>query len=55
LIAAELTSHLIDRWGTVVGTTYLILQAGLMGQALAAYYTIDVNEQWRDSGALVLV
>ena len=34
--------------------TYLVLQIGLMCQALAAYYTIDVNEQWRDSAALVL-
>ena len=25
-----------------------------MGQPLAAYYTMDVNEQWRDSAALVL-
>jgi uncharacterized membrane protein len=54
VIAAELTSGLIGRWGTIVGTTYLVLQVGLMGQALAAYYTIDVNEQWRASAALVL-
>jgi len=54
VIAAELTSCLMRRWGTIVGTTYLVLQIGLMGQALAAYYTIDVNEQWRDSAALVL-
>jgi uncharacterized membrane protein len=54
MIAAELTSCLIRRWGTIVGTTYLVLQIGLMCQALAAYYTIDVNEQWRDSAALVL-
>ena len=40
--------------GPIVGTTYLVLQIGLMCQALAAYYTIDVNEQWRDSAALVL-
>jgi hypothetical protein len=25
-----------------------------MGQPLAIYYTIDVNDQWRDSAALVL-
>jgi hypothetical protein len=25
-----------------------------MGQALSAYYTIDVNDQWRGSAALVL-
>ena len=54
VIAAELTSCLIRRWGPIVGTTYLVLQIGLMCQALAAYYTIDVNEQWRDSAALVL-
>jgi uncharacterized membrane protein len=54
VIAAELTSRLMHRWGTIVGTTYLVLQVGLMGRALAAYYTIDVNEQWRDSAALVL-
>jgi uncharacterized membrane protein len=55
VIAAELTSCLMRRWGTIVGTAYLVLQIGLMCQALAAYYTIDVNEQWRDSAALVLV
>jgi uncharacterized membrane protein len=54
VIAAELTSSLMGRCGTVVGTTYLVLQIALMGQPLAAYYTIDVNEQWRDSAALVL-
>lgn len=54
VIAAELTSCLMRRWGTIVGTAYLVLQIGLMCQALAAYYTIDVNEQWRDSAALVL-
>jgi len=54
VIAAELTSCLIRRWGAIVGTTYLVLQIGLMCQALAAYYTIDVNAQWRDSAALVL-
>jgi len=54
VIAAERTSCLIRRWGAIVGTTYLVLQIGFMCQALAAYYTIDVNEQWRDSAALVL-
>jgi hypothetical protein len=54
VIAAELTSCLMRRWGTMVGTTYQVLQIGLMCQALAAYYTIDVNEQWRDSATLVL-
>jgi hypothetical protein len=47
VIAAELTSCLIRRWSALVGMTYLVLQIGLMCQALAAYYTIDVNEQWR--------
>src|SRR5262249_20718477 len=54
LIAAELTSFLIRRCGIIVGTTYLVLQIALMASPLAAYYTIDVNEQWRDSAALVL-
>src|SRR5215472_10852992 len=45
VIAAELTSCLMRRWGTIAGTTYLVIQIGLMCQALAAYYTIDVNEQ----------
>ena len=36
-IAAELTSCLIRRWGTIVGTTYLVLQIGFMCQAQAAY------------------
>jgi uncharacterized membrane protein len=54
VIAAELTSCLMRRWGTIVGATYLAVQIGLMCQALTVYYTIDVNEQWRDSAALVL-
>jgi hypothetical protein len=54
VIAAELTSCLMHRWGTIVGATYLALQIGLMCQALTVYYTIDINEQWRDSAALVL-
>jgi len=54
VIAAELTSFLIRRCGIIVGTTYLVLQIALMASPLAAYYTIDVNEQWRDSAALVL-
>jgi hypothetical protein len=55
VIAAELTSSLIRRCGIIVGATYLVLQIALMGQSLTAYYTICVNEQWRDSAALVLV
>jgi hypothetical protein len=54
VIIAELTSSLMGRWGTIVGTTYLVFQIALMGQPLAAYYTIDVNERWRESAALVL-
>jgi uncharacterized membrane protein len=54
LIAAELTSCLVRRWGKVVGTTYLAAQVGLMGHPLLAYYTTEINEQWRDSAALVL-
>jgi hypothetical protein len=54
LIAAELTSCLVRRWGKVAGTTYLAAQIGLMGQPLLAYYTTEINEQWRDSAALVL-
>jgi hypothetical protein len=54
LIAAELTSCLVRRWGKVAGMTYLAAQIGLMGQPLLAYYTTEINEQWRDSAALVL-
>jgi uncharacterized membrane protein len=54
VIAAELTSCLMGLWGTIAGATYLVLQVVLMGQPLAIYYTIDVNDQWRDSAALVL-
>ena len=54
VIAAELTSCLMGLWGTIAGVTYLVLQVVFMGQSLAAYYTIDVNDQWRDSAALVL-
>src|SRR5216683_5151427 len=54
LIAAELTSCLVRRWGKVAGATYLAAQVGLIGQPLAAYYTTEINEQWRDSAALVL-
>ncbi len=54
LIAAELTSCLVRRWGKLAGMTYLAAQVGLMGQPLLAYYTAEINEQWRDSAALVL-
>jgi hypothetical protein len=54
LIAAQLTSCLVRRWGKVAGLTYLAAQVGLMGQPLLAYYTTQINEQWRDSAALVL-
>jgi hypothetical protein len=54
VIAAELASCLMSRWGSIAATTYLAFQVGLMGQPLVAYYTIDVNDQWRDSAALVL-
>jgi uncharacterized membrane protein len=54
VIAAELTSCLMGLWGTIAGVTYLVLQVVFMGQPLTAYYTIDINDQWRDSAALVL-
>ena len=54
VIAAELASCLMSRWGAIAGTTYLVSQVGLMGQPLLAYYTIDVNDQRRDSASLVL-
>ena len=54
LIAGQLTSCLVRHWGKVTGITYLAAQVGLMGQPLLAYYTTEINEQWRDSAALVL-
>jgi hypothetical protein len=54
LIAAELTSCLVRRWGKVAGMTYLAAQVGLMSQPLLGYYTTEINEQWRDSAAVVL-
>ncbi len=54
VIAAELASCLMSRWDIIAGTTYLVSQVGLMGQPLVGYYTTDVNDQWRDSAALVL-
>jgi hypothetical protein len=54
LIGAELASYLMSRWGVIAGTTYLAAQVGLMGQPLIANYTTDINDQWRESAALVL-
>jgi hypothetical protein len=44
----------MSRWGVIAGTTYLAAQVGLMGQPLIANYTTDINDQWRESAALVL-
>jgi len=54
LIAAQMTASLVRRWGKVAGASYLAVQIGLMGQPVAAYYTSVINEQWRDSSALVI-
>ena len=54
LIAAQMTTSLVRRWGIVAGASYLAVQIGLMGQPVAAYYTSVINEQWRDSAALVI-
>lgn len=54
LIVAEITSCLVKSWGKAAGATYLAVQVGLMGQPLAAYYTTQMKEQWRDSAALLL-
>jgi len=54
LIAAELVRCLVTRWGTLAGAAYLIAQVALMGQTIAAYHTIQVNEQWRESAGFVL-
>jgi hypothetical protein len=54
LIAAELSSALVKHWSKISGTIYLAAQAGLMSQPLAAYYTAEMAEQWRDSAAVVL-
>jgi uncharacterized membrane protein len=54
LIAAELVRCLVTRWGKLAGTIYLAAQVGLMAQTVAAYHTIPVNEQWRESAAFVL-
>jgi uncharacterized membrane protein len=54
LIAAELVRCLVARWGKLAGATYLTAQVALMGQTVAAYHTIPINEQWRKSAAFVL-
>jgi len=54
LIAAELVRSLVKRRGKLAGATYLATQVGLMGQTVAAYHTIPINEQWRESAAFVL-
>lgn len=54
LSAAELSSYLVSRWGKLAGVTYLAAQIGLMGEPLAANFTSDINDQWRDSAAFVL-
>jgi uncharacterized membrane protein len=52
--AAELTSHLVSRWGKLASVIYLAPQVALMAQPLVANYTSDINDQWRDSAAFVL-
>jgi uncharacterized membrane protein len=54
LIAAELVRCLVMRWGKLAGAAYLAAQAALMGQTVAAYHTIQINEQWRESATFVL-
>jgi len=54
VIAAELTASLVHRCGTIAGAMYLSAQVGLMSQPIAAYYTMPMKEQWRESAALVL-
>ena len=54
VIAAELVSCLVRRWGAAVGAMYLAAQAGIMSLPIADYYTKEMKEQWRDSAALVL-
>jgi mannosyltransferase len=54
VIAAELTACLVRRWGAAAGAMYMAAQVGLMGQPIAAYYTKEMKEQWRDSAALVM-
>jgi hypothetical protein len=54
LIVAQMTASLVRRWGKVAGASYLAVQVGLMGQPVAGYYTSVINEQWRDSSALVI-
>jgi len=54
LITAEIVRCLVTRWGKLAGAIYLAAQVGVMAQTVAAYYTIQVNEQWRESAAFVL-
>jgi uncharacterized membrane protein len=54
LIAAELSSYLASRWGKLAGMTYLATQVGLMSEPLAANFTSNINDQWRDSAAFVM-
>jgi uncharacterized membrane protein len=54
LITAQMTITMVRHWGKIAGATYLAVQIGLMGQPVAAYSTIPINEQWRESAALVL-
>jgi uncharacterized membrane protein len=54
LIAAERVRCAVTRCGKLAGATYLAAQAGLIGQTVAAYHTIPINEQWRESAAFVL-
>ena len=54
LIAAELARCLVRRWGKLAGATYVAAQVGLMSQTVAAYYTTQINEQWRESATFIL-
>ncbi len=54
MIAAELASYLVRRWGTFVGATYLAAQTTLMSQPIVDYYTKEMKEEWRNTAALVL-
>jgi mannosyltransferase len=54
VIAAELTSCLVRRWGRFAGAVYLVALTAVMSQPVVAYYTKEMKEQWRDTAALVL-
>jgi uncharacterized membrane protein len=54
VIVAELTASLVRQWSAAVGAIYFAAQLGLMGQPVAAYYTMPMKEQWRESADLVL-